>query len=132
MKQVDFARAVEESVALVGLVARLQTGLEKDGQDVALLRHYGARARDAHTNLIRDWQCQCQGVQNTEGLFSLFRACREIINPVQSLLQNGTAPGKEAYNLSRSCDLQPLLRAIICAKEEWAYIDAHPQLMIRR
>lgn len=130
MKKINFAETVEEGVALVGLTAHLYEGLEKLGS--ATLLKQGKRAADLHVDLIHEWQGQVAGRTSSEGLFGLFRRCREIINPVQSALQNlvNTPAGMQPITVE-GVSADQLLRAIIRAKENWAYIDAHPQIIIR-
>lgn len=132
-KNIDFIETVEEGVALVGLISRLYAVLDQFGAGTQLKAASSASAK--HVDLIRLWQGQAMATRNPEGIYALFASCRDIINPVQSGLQNLVRTGEWRSLVPAQADTpdpDQLLRAIVRAKEDWAYIDAHPQIVIRR
>jgi hypothetical protein len=138
-KKVELNQVVEESVALLGLVARLHHDLDQAGLGKAF--SVGEQISVRHLDLMKDWadciDCKPMTEKNAH-LYNLYRRCRELINPVQSALQNLLRPRGEAIRLPETMgatsELNPakVLAAIVKAKENWAYIDAHPQIVIAR
>ncbi len=131
-RKIDFEETVEEGIALVGLISRFYTFLQHRGAEGSL--GAGAWAVTQHPDLIEYWQGHATAARHPQGIYSLFTTCRDIINPVQSGLQNMVQSGQwQGFDpiLAQAPSPDQLLRAIVRAKEDWAYIDAHPQIVIR-
>lgn len=143
MRKVDFPVVVEQSIALIGLTAHYYEQLERQG-DASSFRP-GAQASSLHMQLIKYWHEECEKSGTGESMYKLFRRCREVINPVQSSLQNlirvgnsaitgavkaVTGEDKEAVAIPVVTP-DRLLAAIVRAKEDWAYIETHPHSVHR-
>ncbi len=137
-KRIELSTAVEEGVALLGLVARMQDDLERAGLSTSF--PIGKQMMVRHQELMAEWNRYVDGAPAPEKMaytLALYRRCRDAINQVQSSLQNlirprgaAISPGVEKGVFSISPT--DILAEIVRAKENWAYIDAHPQVVIAR
>lgn len=133
MKKIDFAQTIEESVALLGLVGILYQTFQKSGAE-SFFRP-GRNAERLHVNLIHEWHGHNMSNNNPEFLFGIFRQCRELINPVQCALQDFLQPHPVRLRpvlISGSFAPEDVLRAIVRVKEDWAYIERYPQIVVHR
>ena len=137
-KKVELASVVEEGVALLGLVARMQDDLDRAGLSTAF--PIGKQMMVRHQELMTEWNRYVDDARAPEKMaytLSMYRRCRDAINQVQSSLQNLIRPrdvtaqpkiGTDVFSIKPS----DILAEIVKAKENWAYIDAHPQVVIAR
>ncbi len=137
-KKIELATAVEEGVALLGLVARMQDDLDRAGLSTTF--PIGKQMMVRHQELMAEWNKYVDHGPAPEKMaytLALYRRCRDAINQVQSSLQNlirprgaaiGPAIEKDVFSISPT----DILAEIVRAKENWAYIDAHPQVVIAR
>jgi hypothetical protein len=135
-KKIELDQIVREGVDLVDMVAKLHHDLAQAG----LAKNFtaGAQASARAGVLMKEWNAvqsrSGTGPDRNAHLVALYRSCREFINPVQSALQTLINPVGATIKLPKkkqwAVNPQDLLWAIIRAKESWAYIDSHPQIVL--
>jgi predicted trehalose synthase len=133
MKKLNFADVVGQSIDLIGQIADYYAHMIHAGYDKLLPQ--GRLALDRHAEFAARFNDIRTHSDNEERLAALFRDVRAIINPVQSAMQNVMRQNPRVDALLYH-DADParihgdlLLGSIIHAKEDWAFIEAHPQVV---
>lgn len=137
-RKIELPKMVEEGVALLGRVAQLQDDLAKAGLDKAF--PMGRQITLRHQELATEWNRYAGAGLATDEMalmLGLYQRCRDTINMVQSSLQNLIRPRGQVIMVpvaegALASGSTQLLADIVRAKENWAYIDAHPQVVIAR
>jgi hypothetical protein len=135
-KKLHFPNVVDGAIALVARIADYYQHLEAAGH--ASLMPQGLRAMTHGPDIAARAAALSQSAEHEDKMLSLFRDCREIINPAQSALQNlmrnhsrvDAVLYHDGHKNPQRGDV--LLSSIIRAKEDWAFIEAHPQVVFHQ